>query len=290
MLGRYLLQRLAGEGDVTTLQRHDADIVCDLGEKIPYLGDRTFDTVFHLAGSCDETDALKVNHTGTRHLLQALEEHPPKRLVFVSSWETYSPDSGEDVEEDRHLWAATKVGQSKASAETAVREWCADHGVLLTVLRPARMFGKGIKGEMKRMFSDVVSARYIHVRGNDARLSLVCAIDVAEAAARLRRIGGTFNVTDGVGAKWIELADAMSANCGQMKRQTFLPKKWADMAWKTCAWIPAVKASLDPAVLSRRSKSQTLADTAIREAIADWNPYPTIEVIRRSNKYYPYED
>lgn len=290
MLGRYLLRRLAGEGDVTTLQRHDADIVCDLGEKIPCLGDKKFDTVFHLAGSCDESDAVKTNHTGTIHLLRALEEHPPKRLVFISSWEVYSPDSGEEVEEGHRLWAATKTGQSKATAETALREWSAEHGVVLTVLRPARMFGKGIKGEMKRMFSDVVSARYIHVRDNDARLSLVCAIDVAEAAARLRGIGGTFNVTDGTGTRWIDLADAMSANCGQMKRQTFLPQQWARTAWRFAPWLLAVKASLDPAVLARRSKTLTLSDTALRTALPDWNPYAAIDVIRRDNKDYPYED
>lgn len=307
MLGRYLTGELEGTGKVMTLQRHDADISCDLATDVPDFSGMEFETVFHLAGTCEEADAIAVNHQGTLNLLRGLENMMnasgagvPKAFVYISSWEVYSPDSGDEVGENHQLWAATKVGQSKALAEKAVREWCAERGVMLTILRPARMFGKGIKGEMKRMFSDVVGARYIHVRDNDARLSLVCALDVAKAAVRLssekfekvRKSSGeyVYNVTDGVGTKWLELADAMSANCGQMKRQTFLPNKWADLAWKTCRWLPAVKASLDPAVLSRRSKSLTLSDTALREALPDWRPFCAIEVIRRNDKDYPYED
>lgn len=291
MLGGYLLPILKNEDNiVTTLHRHDADIICDLTKDIPNFGDKKFDLVIHAAGSHDETDAFELNLEGTRRLLEALEANPPKEFVYVSSWEVYSPDSGEDVKEDHQLWAATKVGQSKARAEEIVRKWCAEHNVLMTVVRPARMFGKGVKGEMKTMFNDVINSRYIHIRGNDARLSLVCAANVASAIKKLHSIGGIYNVSDGKDASWIELAEAMSANCGAMKRQTFLPKKWADVAWKVASWIPAVRTSLSPEVLLRRSKTLTLSDEALKDALPDWNPYPTIEVISRANKDYPYQD
>lgn len=291
MLGGYLLPMLKNEDNVvTSLQRQDADIICDLTKDVPDLGAKKFDVVIHAAGSHDEADALDLNLEGTGRLLDALETNPPKEFVYVSSWEVYSPDSGEKVKEDHQLWAATKVGQSKARAEEIVRKWCAEHGVLLTVVRPARMFGKGIKGEMKTLFNDVINSRYIHVRYNDARLSLVCASDVADAIISLHSIGGTYNVADDREAKWIELADAMSCNCGAMKRQTFLPKKWADVAWKVAPWLPAVKASLSPAILSRRSKTLTLSTESLKNALPKWNPYPTIEVISRENKDYPYVD
>lgn len=291
MLGSYLLPILKNEDNVvTTLQRHDADIICDLTKEIPRFGEKTFDLVVHAAGSHDEGDALDLNLEGTRRLLEALETNPPKEFVYVSSWEVYSPDSGEDIKEDHQLWAATKVGQSKARAEEIVRKWCADHDVLLTVARPARMFGKGVKGEMRTFFNDVINSRYIHVRGNDAKLSLVCASDVAVAIEKLHSMGGTFNISDGKGAKWIELAEAMSSNSGAMKRQTFLPKKWADVAWKFASWIPAVKASLSPEILSRRSKTLTLSSEALEMALSHWNPYPAIDVISRVNEDYPYLD
>lgn len=290
MLGGYLLSILKDDNVVTTLQRHDADINCDLTKDTPDFGHNTFDLVIHAAGSHDETDAFDLNLEGTQRLLDALDTNPPKEFVFLSSWEVYSPDSGEDVKEDHQLWASTKVGQSKARAEDMVRKWCAGHEIILTILRPARIFGKGVKGEMKTLFNDVINSRYIHIRDNNARLSLVCASDVAEAIKNLHSIGGTYNITDGVGASWIELAEAMSANSGAMKRQTFLPKKWAEVAWKFTPWIPAVKASLSPDTLSRRSKTLTLSDEALNNAIPDWKPYPTIKVISRQDEDYPYID
>lgn len=288
MLGGYLLPMLNELGEVKTLQRHDADFIYDLTAGAPVFAGRCFDLVVHAAGSTDEATAFDLNLEGTRRLLWALEENPPKEFVYLSSWEVYSPDSGENVTEDHMTWAATKVGQSKARAEQLIREWCDQRNVKLTILRPARMFGNGVHGEMKTLFNDVINSRYIHIRDNDARLSLICAIDVAKAILSLHRVGGIYNLTDGKGATWIALAEAMSANSGAMKRQTFLPKQWADAAWRFTPWIPAVKASLSPETLARRSKTLTLSDTAVRESLNDWNPYPAIEVISRQNTDYPY--
>lgn len=290
MLGGYLLTLLKEDNEIVTLQRHDADVICDLKTDKPDFGSKLFDLVVHAAGSHDEADAFELNFEGTRRLLDALEANPPKEFVYVSSWEVYSQDSGEDVAEDHQLWASSKVGQSKARTEDLVGKWCECHDVLLTIVRPARMFGKGVQGEMKALFNDVVNSRYIHVRGNDARLSLVCATDVAEAIKKLHSIGGIFNVADGIGATWIGLAEAMSANCGAMKRQTFLPEKWAAVAWKFASWIPAVRASLSPETLARRSKTLTISDSALKNAVADWKPYSALQVISRENKEYPYLD
>lgn len=290
MLGRYLHTLLGRDHEVTTLQRADADICCDLRVATPTLAGRKFDLVVHAAGTQEEAEALSVNRDGTIHLLAALEENPPRGLVFVSSWEVYSPDSGENVGEEHQLWASTKVGQSKALAEGLAAEWCKRYGVVLTIVRPARMFGKGVKGEMASLFSDVAASRYIHVRDNDARLSLICASDVAEAIAGLHHAGGIYNLTDGRDARWIELADALSANCGLSKRQIFLPEKWAQAAWRYARWVPAVKASLSPATLARRSKTLTLSTEKITAALPAWHPYKAIDVIARKDKDYPYED
>ncbi|MBO5444497.1 MAG: NAD(P)-dependent oxidoreductase [Muribaculaceae bacterium] len=291
LLGSYLVPKLGVEYKVVSLQRRDADVECDLSVSEPRLEGRKFNLVVHAAGTEVESDALAVNLEGTRRLLKSLEANPPDEFVFVSSWEVYSPDAGEDVGESRNLWASTKCGQSKALAEGLLSDWCRDHGVLLTVIRPARMLGKGVKGEMARLFNDVVSGRYIHVRDNDARLSIVCASDVAEAVNMLHSIGGIYNITDGRGVTWLELADAMSANCGQMKRQTFLPRKWASLAWHFASWLPPVKASLDPEVLARRGKTLVLSDAAVRSVLGErWKPFPTLEVLARTCRDYPYID
>lgn len=290
MLGRYLLPLIESGNEVVTLQRHDADIVCDLAAEVPDLGGRRFDLVVHMAGTSDETGAFPLNFDGTNRLLSALESNPPRQIIYLSSWEVYSPDSGENVEETHQTWASTDVGKSKARAEDALAAWTAGRGVMLTVVRPARMMGKGVKGEMGRLFSDVTANRYIHVRDNAARLSLVCASDVAQAIKNLDSIGGIFNVADDRGATWIELADAMSANSGAMKRQTYLPEKWAQTAWRFASWIPAVKASLSPETLARRSKTLTLSNAALHAALPGWTPFATVDVISRTAVGYKYVD
>ncbi|MDE6342464.1 MAG: SDR family oxidoreductase [Muribaculaceae bacterium] len=290
LLGRYLLPMLRADSDVKTLQRRGADFCCDLAEDVPQLGGERFDMVIHAAGSFDESEAFRVNYDGTAHLLEALEAHHPRQIIFLSSWEVYSPDAGENVEETHQTWASSKVGQSKARAEQLLAGWCAERNVTLTILRPARMMGKGVKGEMRTLFNDVATGRYIHVRGNDARLSLVCALDVAKAIKNLGFIGGIYNVADDAPSRWIDLAEAMSANCGAMKRQTFLPEKWADAAWRFTPWLPAVKASLSPDVRARRSKSLTLSSGALKEVLPQWMAFPTVDVVSRTDKDYPYED
>ncbi len=290
MLGGYLIPLLKEGYEVTTLQRNGADICCDLTKDTPDFSGMEFDIVIHAAGTADDSEAIDLNLEGTRRITEALSENPPKEFVYLSSWEVYSPDSGEDVGEDHQLWAASKTGQSKALAEELLTGWCAQHDVLLTILRPARMFGKGIKGEMATLFNDVAHSRYIHVRGNDTRISVVCASDVAEAILKLHPKGGIYNLTDGIGASWLKLAEAMSANTGAMKRQITLPEKWADAAWKTCRWLPPVAASLSPQTLARRSKTMTLSDSRIRETLKDWNPYPVLDVISRQCDNYPYLD
>lgn len=290
MLGRYLHPLLKEYNVVTTLQREGADICCDLTKGVPEIGDKAFDLVVHAAGTSDEIEAISLNYEGTRRLLDALCKNPPKEFVFVSCWEVYSPDSGENVKEDHPLWAATKVGQSKALAEELLIKWCDERGVILTIVRPARMFGKGMKGEMARLFNDVINGRFLHVRGNEARISIVCASDVADAIKNLHSIGGIYNISDGKDTSWLELAEAMSANSGAMKRQITLPEKYAKLAWKIVPWLPAVKASLSPETQSYRRKPFTLSSERIKATLLDWNPYLALEVIRRENKKYPYID
>lgn len=290
MLGGYLYPLLNEENEVTTLQRSAADICCDLKKVSPVLENIRYDLVVHAAGTADDSEALELNLEGTKRLLEALDENIPREFVYLSSWEVYSPDSGDNVTEDRQLWAASKVGQSKALAEELLAKWSAERGVILTILRPARMFGKGMKGEMASLFNDVVNGRFIHVRGNDARISIVCASDVADAIKKLHSIGGIYNVSDGVGTTWLHLAEAMSANAGAMKRQTVLPEKWADIAWRLAPWLPAVRASLAPEVLARRRKTLTLSNAFLLERIPDWKPFPTVEVISRECENYPYKD
>lgn len=295
MLGQYVADRL-----------HDHKIVClpasdrlDISAGVSVSDilaldptpDTAFDLVVHAAGTSDPARAMQVNLEGTRHLLKALAKLPqrPRALTYISCYSVYSPDAGEMADETTPLDAADETGRSKALAEKEARLWARAAGVPLTILRPGLMFGTGVSGLAAEMFKDVIAGRYIHVRGQEGRISVVTALDVADAVAKTAGIDGVFNVADDSSPRWLDLAEAMSANAGALKRMVTLPPKWADQAWRFCRAIPAVAASLRPAVRERRSVSLTLNSAKLRQTV-DWHHHNTLEVLARTDRDYPYQE
>lgn len=287
LLGRYVARQFEGSNISSLGKSRENTFVCDLSVNKPSFNGKKFTTVIHCAGTSSENDAMAVNYDGSLNLLAALEENVPENFIFISSYEVYSADAGEGVDENRPLWATSKVGQSKALAEKKIEEWCSERGVTLTIVRPAILFGTGVKGRMLNLFNDAVSGRYIHIRGNDARLSVVTALDVARFIKRIHTTGGTFNVADGFNPKLIDLVEAMTENHGARKRPVTLPPKWASVIWKFGRFIPLVDSQLNPSILKRRSTTLTLDNS--RATATGMSFHNTIEVIARRDNTYPYE-
>lgn len=291
MLGKYIKESFS-DPDISISSlgiSQENNFSCDLSSSVPSFGTKRFDTVVHCAGTASEKDALAVNHQGTLNLLKALDAAPPKHFVFISSFEVYSHDAGELVDEDRQLWATSKTGQSKALAEKALTEWCAAHDVVLTILRPARMFGTGIKGEMLTLFNDAVDGHYIHIRDNDARLSVVTALDVARFTGIIYEKGGTYNLSDGINPRLIDLVEAMTENHGARKRPSALPIKWARLIWNVGKIIPIINRQLSPEVIKKRSTTLTLDNSRALAAADGFSFHNTLDVIARRDPSYPYE-
>lgn len=289
MLGKYVTETFRGE-EITTLGKsRKNDIVCDLRKEIPAIPEKSRpELVIHAAGTESPEDAFPLNLDGTRNLLAALEGREPRHFVYISSWRVYSPTSGENVEETAYTWASGDAGKSKVQAERAVSDWCDKNGVTLTILRPSTMFGSGMEGWADRMFNDVVTNRYVHIRGNDARLSVVMALDVARAVRQLYKKGGLYNINDGKQPTYLELAEAMSANSGVMKRVTHLPEKWANVIYAFGRWIPWVRIALDPETLKKRSETLTLSNAkAMAEGCAFFG---VTSVLAHEDSEYPYQD
>lgn len=217
-----------------------------------------------------------------------MEPVGPTAVVLVSSWQVYSADAGEDIDETRPLWATGEAGKSKARMEREFEEWCRAREIPLTVVRPARMFGNGVKGEMARLFDKVVAGRYVHIRGNEAKVSLVTALDCALAIVALLGKEGIYNVSDGTPHRWVDLCEAMSANAGEFKRMPRLPEKWAATIWKLFPRVPIVQLTLSPEALRPYSVSQTLATDRLRAAV-EMRFHNTLDVIAHRDSDYPYE-
>lgn len=288
MLGNYLLE-LLGDRDVKTLGLHpDSDFCVDLSREQTDFGVQTFETVIHCAGTEDEHKAMALNLEGTKNLIKSLGSNIPLNFVYVSSHRVYSRDAGENITEETNTWASDEAGKSKALAEDFLKKWAESNDVVLTIIRPARMFGNNIGGESLLLFNDALAGKYIHVRDNDASVSIVCALDVAEGICKVYDRGGIFNAADGRPVKFIDMVEAMTANAGAKKRMTHLPMQWAEWIWRLGRWIPSVNRNLHPSVVEERMKTKTLDGSKFADATGI-NYRDTIAVIERRDKTYPYK-
>ena len=287
MLGGYLKEEFQSEGVATLGLKEDSDYVCNLRETTPDFGEKVFETVIHSAGTESDKGAMELNLEGTKRLIEALKDRLPENFVYVSSYQVYSREAGEGVNEETPTWATTEAGKSKALAEQYLTDWSKENGVNLTVIRPARMFGNGVSGETLQLFNDALSGKYIHIRGNDAKVSLVCALDVAKGIKRIHGFGGIYNVSDGRPVKYIEMVEALTANAGAKKRMTHLPGDWAEWLWRLGRWIPSINRNLSPQVVEARMKSVTLDNKKFVE-YSGLECFDTIAVIERREKGYPY--
>lgn len=288
MLGTYVCRLLGNTHSVDTLGRRDTNtICCDLMKGTPDFNSTEYGLVVHCAGT--ENDGLAtLNTDGTHNLLNALSGKPPRYFVYISSHSVYG-DKGDNVDEDTFLSPSTPSAVSKEKAEREVARWADNHDVTLTIVRPARMFGTGVSGETLRLFNDALNGSFIHIRGNDARTSLVTALDVAKVIAKVYKSGGVYNVADGMDPRFIDMVQAMTANAGREKRLTTLPSSWAGWLWRLCRWIPAIDRNLRPEVAAKRMKTLTI-DGRKAAGAAGIDYYNTIEVIARRDTRYPYDE
>lgn len=287
MLGGYLMEQFQNEKIATLGLRPESDYVIDLSKKIPDFGDTKFDLVIHTAGTENNKTAGPLNLDGTKRLLSALEKNPPEKFVYISSYQVYSRDAGENIDEETPAWATSEAGKSKALAEQFLKEWCNERDVTLSIIRPARIFGNGVKGETLTLFNDALSGKYIHIRDNNAKVSLVCAYDVARGIKEIYNFGGIYNVSDNRPVKFIDMVEAMTANAGAKKRMTHLPAPWAEWIWRLGKWIPSIQRNLHPETVEARMKTLTLDGSKFaREAEIEY--FDTIAVIEGTDKNYPY--
>lgn len=288
MLGSYVCRVINDNFTVDSMGIGDTDTIrCNLMEGVPDLEGKQYSLVVHCAGTENDEEST-LNTEGTANLLKALSENPPEYFVYVSSWSVYG-EEGDGLDEQSMLAPASEAARSKERAERDVTRWAAQNDVTLTIVRPARMFGTGVGGETLRLFNDALNGSLIHIRGNDAKTSLVTALDVAKIIAAVYKTGGIFNAADGRNPRFVDMAQAMTANAGKEKRITTLPASWAGWLWRLCRWIPAIDRNLRPDVAERRMKTFTIDGSNAAQA-ASLNYFDTIEVIARRDTLYPYDE
>ncbi len=207
-IGRALVQRLLERrARVHALSRTVVEAGPDQADCVYFRGDIAdaallaracagVDTVFHLAGYAhvnqhDVQELRRINVEGTRALLQAASAAGVRRIVFFSSILAevrLNPEGG-------------AYGQSKLEAETLLLEAAAAGQIEVCCLRPANVYGLGMKGNLLTMMRLVQRGLLPPLPVPSAPLSLVGNRDLCEAAllaAQLPQANGqVYAVTDG---------------------------------------------------------------------------------------------
>jgi len=184
-------------------------------------------TVFHCAGHAHAFGALgaeeearhwQVNFEGSRALAEAAGRAGVASFVFLSSVKAVG-DPGEGcADEDWPVQPESAYGRAKRAAEAAVLAAGERHGMRVTVLRPAMVFGAGGRGNLERMASLVRRGLFPPLPETGNRRSLVHVSDLVAAmrlvAADARAAGRTYIVAHPVTPSGRGLYDALRQSLG----------------------------------------------------------------------------
>jgi UDP-glucose 4-epimerase len=203
-VGAAVCRRLLAQGHAVIAAVRRPDAVLEPGVErrlVESLGPNTrwaealsgIDAVVHLAArvhvmadaAADPlTEFRRTNTEGTLHLAREAARLGVQRLVFMSSIKV----NGEATT-DRPFNAADPAapmdpyGQSKAEAETGLREITRAIGLTTTILRPPLVYGPGVGGNFRTLLKAVWRGLPLPLGAIDNRRSLIHVDNLAEAVA-----------------------------------------------------------------------------------------------------------
>ena len=212
-IGRRLVHRLKEKeegrwGQIKVLSRMSypefETVVCDLqSDAISHDALEDVETIFHLAGySHDLSDTSKVEHLyravnvdATLKLAELAVASSVKRFVFVSS--VKAGGSTEDVDAKPE----GVYGQTKREAELAILELGRQSGMHVSIVRPALVYGPGLKGNLALMRRWIEKGWFPPLPETGNRRSMIHVDDLVQAlmfvAEDDRANGEIYIATDG---------------------------------------------------------------------------------------------
>lgn len=168
------------------------------------------DTVFHLAGYAHATSRpypeeverhRRINLEGTRAILEDALARGVSRFLYVSSVKAAGEDPERCIDEDSILEPRDPYGLIKRDCERLVLEACGRQGVHAAVIRPALVYGAGVKGNLASMAAWIRKGVFPPLPDTGNRRSMVEVRDLVEAllaaAERPQARGRTYIISDG---------------------------------------------------------------------------------------------
>lgn len=117
------------------------------------------------------------------------------------------------------------------------------NNAIISILHPAHIIGTGMDGLPRRIVNGIARGTYFHVEGNEARISVVHALDVAMLARIVAPLGGEYHFGDNINPTIKDLAEALSVRVNHKRIPTLSPK-WARIASRFGKLLGGIDAEL----------------------------------------------
>lgn len=249
--------------------------VWDITEGV-LLGDRDFDAVVHCAALADDwaslADAMRINRTGTRHVLASF---PHARVVHLSTSSVYDAFTPTVLARESEAPVArflSSYAESKTFAELEVM------GTDAVILRPHAVYGPGDTTLLPRVLAAVRYGRLVLPEGARVLHSLTHIDHLVEAVRRaLRGPRGVYNIADAEPVLLSEVIAEFLERRGVRARIVGMPYPAALRAAalaEGAARIRGARPRVTRYAVSQLGLERTLDLTAARERLG-FRPGPT---------------
>ncbi len=118
------------------------------------------------------------------------------------------------------------AGCGPASDDADFDHYCAERSLPVATLACSDIICTGMRGLPRRIAEGVARGTFVHIRGNDARISLVHGTDVARAVRVLCGSQGSYALSDGCEHTLHDLAEAIAYRMHDKRLYTIKPR-WA---------------------------------------------------------------
>lgn len=258
------------------------DIKFNLAKAVPPISTH-YDVVLHAAGKAHmvpRTEEEKkvfydVNYQGTVNLCEALEKvGAPKSLVFISTVAVYGCDTGELITEEHPRNGVTPYADSKKMAEDYLTKWCADHGVVLGILRPSLLAGPGAPGNLGAMVNGIKKGFYVNLAGGKVKKSIMMVQDIATLVDLVKDKGGVYNVCDDYNPSFGEISVSIARQLG--KHKPFNLPYWIAWCLAKVGDLMGHKAPINSYRLTKMTESLTFSNAKAKKELG-WQPLDVLK-------------
>ncbi len=120
------------------------------------------------------------------------------------------------------------AGQAPASDDDEFDRYCNDRGLPVATLACCDIICTGMSGLPRRIAEGIARGTFVHIRDNQARISLVHATDVARAVRVMCGTQGAYTLSDTREHTIRDLAEAIAYRINDKRLYTIAPR-WARM-------------------------------------------------------------